>query len=101
MFFSKIPAITTKELEQNLHEKPVIIDVRTDNEFVEGHIPGAKNIPLQIINEYTPTTKCYVICESGMRSKQAVKQLKAKGYEVTNVKGGMRAWNGPRKGGKE
>lgn len=100
MFFSRIPSISTKELETKLNEKPLILDVRTPEEFRGGHIPGAKNVPLHKIDRYEPKRSAYVICASGMRSKRAAKQLKANGYEVVNVKGGMRAWNGPKRGGK-
>jgi rhodanese-related sulfurtransferase len=100
MFFRRMPSISTKELNEILNEKPLIIDVRTLGEFKDNHIPGAKNVPLDTIHTYQPKQKGYVICTSGMRSKQASKILSKKGYDVVNVKGGMRKWNGPTKGGK-
>lgn len=42
----------------------------------------------------------YVICQSGMRSKKAVRQLKKQGISAIHVKGGMHQWNGPIQGGK-
>src|SRR5699024_4393392 len=71
MFFRRIPSISTKDLNEKLNEKPLIIDVRTPNEFKSAHIKGAKNVPLQTIHSYHPKQKAYVICASGMRSKQA------------------------------
>ena len=41
-----------------------------------------------------------MICQSGMRSRQAAKALLKKGYQVKNVSGGMNAWHGQIKGGK-
>lgn len=88
-FFSRLPAISTKDLAEKLSEKPLILDVRSPQEFKSGHIPGAKNIPLNKVNKYKPKRNCYVVCASGMRSRRAAKQLKANGYDVVNVKGGM------------
>lgn len=41
-----------------------------------------------------------MICQSGMRSRQAAKILTKKGYQVTNVRGGMNQWTGKTVGGK-
>lgn len=100
MFFKTIPSISTNELEKRLAEKPQIIDVRQPSEFKGGHIPGAKNVPLGKIADYTPNGKMYVICQSGMRSKKAAKFLMKQGHDVVNVRGGMMSWSGVRKGGK-
>lgn len=100
MFFLKISSISTKDLEKKLVEKPQIIDVRETHEFQGGHIPGAKNVPLDKIANYAPKGKTYVICQSGLRSKKASKLLTKKGYDVVNVRGGMMSWGGAKKGGK-
>lgn len=97
--FKKIPSISIKELERKLTENIVLIDVREPNEFRNGHILSAKNIPLNKIGNYKPKTEVYVICQSGMRSKAATKKLINAGYDAINVKGGMLAWNGIIKGG--
>ncbi|MFD2304912.1 rhodanese-like domain-containing protein [Enterococcus termitis] len=100
--FLKGNSISTAELQQKLDSKPVILDVREKNEFAAGHIPIAKNIPLGKITSYQAKENqpVYVICQSGMRSRQAVKKLKAKGIDAINVKGGMSAWRGSVRGGK-
>lgn len=100
MFFTKVPSISTKELESKLSEKPKIIDVREPNEFKGGHIPGSKNIPLSKIGNFKDKERAYVVCQSGMRSKRATKQLIASGLDVVNVKGGISSWTGPTRGGK-
>ena len=71
-------------------------------EHRSGHIKGAKNIPLQGINRYDGDKEktVYVICQSGMRSKQAAKELKKSGYDVVNVRGGMNQWFDRTVGGK-
>ena len=97
MFFTKIKSITTDELQSILKEKPVILDVREPHEFKNGHIPGAKNVPLGTIDTYSGKGPVYVICASGGRSTQATKKLTKMGVDATNVKGGMMMWKGARK----
>ncbi|KAA7937874.1 rhodanese-like domain-containing protein [Vagococcus fluvialis] len=93
--FNKIPSISTKELEDKLSEKIVLLDVRTQAEFKGGHIHQAISKPLDKMNTYNGKEKdVYVICQSGMRSKKAAKTLKNKGYNVVNVRGGMSQWRG-------
>ncbi len=100
-FFTKIATISTKELENKIKEGIILLDVRTPQEFRSGHISQSKNVPLNKINSYQGAKKeTYIICQSGMRSKQAAKMLKKKGYDVINVRGGMNAWTGPIRGGK-
>ena len=100
MFFKKMPTISTTELEKKLTDKPQIIDVREPHEFKNGHIPGAKNSPLAKVSTYTPKGQVYVVCQSGMRSKRATKMLLKQGHDAINVRGGMMAWAGAKKGGK-
>ncbi|MDF2556975.1 MAG: sulfurtransferase [Bacillales bacterium] len=102
-FFNKKPSMSTTELQQILSEKPTILDVREPFEFVGGHIPGAKNVPLGTVLNYTgkKEEKMYIICLSGMRSKRASDILISKGYNAINVKGGMMNWRGPLKGGNK
>lgn len=100
MFPTKgIRMITTKDLKSELKDKKKqFIDVRTVNEFNGNKIKGFKNIPLhelkqKAVTELSKDKELVVICQSGMRSQQACKQLKKLGYnQVTNVKGGMNAW---------
>lgn len=77
----------------------VLLDVRTPQEYQEGHLPGSQNVPLQAIGE-TPhlvrkkETPLFVYCHSGSRSRQASAALKQMGY--TNVKniGGIVSYTG-------
>lgn len=90
--------ITTSELKNELKDKnKQFIDVRTPGEYKANHIREFKNIPLNQVSkkadELSKEKEVVVICQSGMRSSQASKQLKRLGFEkVTNVKGGMSAW---------
>ncbi|MEK4228037.1 rhodanese-like domain-containing protein [Solibacillus sp. FSL H8-0538] len=87
--------ISTAQLKNVLNDKDkVFVDVRTPGEFKGRNIKQFKNIPLGSDFSKLPKDKeIVVICQSGMRSSQACKQLKKLGYEkVTNVRGGMSAY---------
>lgn len=75
-----------------------ILDVREVDEFHNGHIPSAKNLPLSTlqnsINTLEKAEAYYVICQSGGRSSAACDFLSTLGFDVTNVMGGMAAWKG-------
>lgn len=90
-----INTISTAELKTMLNDKDkVFIDVRTPQEFKARNIKQFQNIPLGSDLSKLPKDKeIVVICQSGMRSMQACKQLKKLGYQkITNVRGGMSAY---------
>ena len=77
----------------------VVIDVRTAKEFAEGHISGAINSDvnesdfLTKVSGLVPAGKrIAVYCRSGRRSANAAGKLADAGYNVTNLKGGILAW---------
>lgn len=79
-------------------ERPVLlVDVRTPAEFAGGHVPGAKNVPIDELDARlgelgAPGDPVYVICQSGGRSARASASLAEKGYPAVNVTGGTGAW---------
>ena len=77
----------------------VLLDVRTPGEYAGGHIPGSKNLPLQIIFEIAqmvpdPQTPVYVYCQSGARSHRAATFLEKSGYAAVTDLGGITAYHG-------
>jgi len=75
----------------------VMLDVRTPEEYAQGHIPGVKLIPLaELPNRLAevPRDKTLVVtCRSGNRSAQAAQLLRQAGYgNVHNMLGGIGAW---------
>jgi len=75
----------------------MLLDVRTSGEYAEGHIKGAKLIPVQVLvdhlNEVPHDKQVYVYCKSGGRSSRASKLLASHGYtNIENIKGGIVAW---------
>ncbi|MEK5333815.1 MULTISPECIES: rhodanese-like domain-containing protein [unclassified Lysinibacillus] len=90
---------TTQLLEQlDANEDLYIIDVREDDEVAQGVIPGAKHIALGTIPERLDEidrSKPYIIvCKAGGRSANACAYLEAQGFDVTNLEGGMLAYDG-------
>ena len=95
----KQPDINKGVLECRNTDGAVLLDVRTAQEYQEGHIPGSKNVPLQTIDKIRSVaenkdTALFVYCHSGGRSRQAVSMLRHMGY--TNVRniGGITAYQG-------
>jgi rhodanese-related sulfurtransferase len=96
-----VKQVTIEDLKQLLANKSnyQFIDVRTPMEYKARRIKEFKNIPLNELSsrldELNKEKEIVVICQSGMRSNQATKLLVKHGFKnVTNVKGGMNAWNG-------
>lgn len=92
-----IKSISTNTLKGMLNDQDkVFLDVRTPGEYKSRSIQQFQNIPLGSNFSMLPKDKeIIVICQSGMRSAQACKQLKKLGYgKITNVRGGMSAWKG-------
>ena len=78
----------------------IILDVRRPDEFAEGHIPGAINIPNESIgNDEIPALPdknrlILVYCRSGRRSKEASAKLVKSGYTNIVEIGGILDWTG-------
>ena len=80
-------------------EKAVVIDVCEPGEFAQGHVIGAKNVPLgdleaklaQVVkNKATPVV---MVCQVGARSARAAATAQKLGYEnVQSLAGGLKAW---------
>lgn len=77
----------------------VLLDVRTAEEFAEGHIEGAVNIDqassdfIDAVKAAFPTDKTLAVyCRSGRRSADATGRLAAEGYQCVNLEGGIMAW---------
>jgi len=88
--------------EVNEDKNSVILDVRTEEEFIEGYIPTATNIDiykgqgfLDEIEKLDKSKNYYVYCRSGARSAQACALMKQHGFEnASNLMGGITDWDG-------
>ncbi|ABF44113.1 rhodanese-like domain-containing protein [Deinococcus geothermalis] len=87
--------IFPNELEAKQREGAHLIDVRERDEYVQGHIPGAVNVPLSELQgrEDEIPDGAVLICASGNRSSQAAAYLAAQGKTgLMNLSGGTAAW---------
>jgi rhodanese-related sulfurtransferase len=83
---------------QRPHGRVTIIDVREPMEFVGGHIPGSRNIPLARLAEAPlPDGPLVLVCQSGARSERGVAALSRRGVPssgggLADLEGGLIAW---------
>ena len=85
------------EILAAIEHQALIVDVRTPEEFADGHYPGAINIPHETILEglnqlgVTADTSVILYCRSGNRSGQAEQVLKEQGFTEARNAGGLKA----------
>ena len=91
------------EAHQAVHlmnrEKAVVIDVCQPEEFAQGHVTGARNIPLAQLEALLPqtvknkSTPVILVCQVGARSARATALARKLGYEkAQSLSGGLKAW---------
>jgi rhodanese-related sulfurtransferase len=80
-------------------EKLILVDVREDNEWAKGHLPGAVHMGKGVIERDIeqrvpdPTTKLVLYCGGGFRSALVADNLQRMGYtNVESMDGGWRGW---------
>ena len=101
MFNSNIKNVNAEEAYKliNDNKELVILDVRTEEEYDDGHIPGAKLFPVQLLamklhelDEYKEKP-VLVYCASGGRSPRAVDTLKKNKFEnIYHLSRGISSW---------
>lgn len=96
--------LTQEEWKEGIEkdENAEILDVRTKNEFLEGSIPGARNMDIYEGQKFLDDVQTldkgknyYVYCRSGARSSQACALMEQQGFQnAYNLVGGITAWEG-------
>ena len=88
------------ELIMDTVSNGLLLDVRTDNEFAQGHLRGAQQIDFyradfsDALEKLDKDQPVFIYCRSGNRSGKAAKQMKAMGFTaVYNLEGGIGAWS--------
>ncbi|MCK4357042.1 rhodanese-like domain-containing protein [Candidatus Bipolaricaulota bacterium] len=77
---------------------PVIVSVRTAEQYAKGHIPGAINIPfkdiakIENLEKLNPDKQIVVYCYTGRDASQATAILNTLGYDASNLLWGMTGW---------
>jgi rhodanese-related sulfurtransferase len=95
---ASVREITPRELAR-IRPLPVIIDIREEEEFMRGHIDGARQISRAALERRIreiapdPTTPIVVYCAVGNRGSFAAEQLQRLGYrKAFSLKGGLQRW---------
>lgn len=72
----------------------MLLDVRTDAEWEQGHIAGSTHIPLDQLNSRADevSDRVVCICAVGGRSAQAAAYLNSTGRQAINLEGGIQGW---------
>ena len=92
--------VSAKEVQERLEKGlPLkLIDVREVDEVETGHIPGVIHIPLGLLefrmHELDKNQPYIMVCRSSARSGRAAQFLASRGFDVTNMDGGMLTWEG-------
>jgi rhodanese-related sulfurtransferase len=80
-------------------DPPRVLDVRTAGEFEAVHIPGAYNVPLDLLHEHREEIRSHLgeqvvlVCRSGQRAAQAEQALRTAGLANVHIlDGGMNSW---------
>ena len=75
---------------------PLVLDVRSPEEYASGHVPGARNVAFDQVaarlGELGEPGEIVVYCESGRRAAKATSVLEEAGFDVLHLTGDMRAW---------
>lgn len=72
----------------------LMLDVRENEEWGRGHLPGATHLPLGDLpaSELSRGRLIVAVCRSGNRSAKAARLLATRGHDVVNMAGGMKSW---------
>lgn len=96
MFVKPSEQIDALEAKGRMDSGAILIDVHEPQEWQAGHAQGARHIPLaqlaQRQRELPAGRPLITVCRSGARSARAASLLAEQGREVSNLRGGMRAW---------
>ena len=95
-----IESVTADEFENALYDGYVqLLDVRSVEEYAQGHIANAENIDVQQADfidkakaKLDHTNPVYVYCRSGKRSMLAAQKLVKAGFKVVNLRDGIVGW---------
>lgn len=103
MLSRSVAGITTLSVTEAVmlmnRKSALVLDVREADEFAQGHLQGARHVPLSQLSTRLKELEKFrdkpvlVVCERGRRANAAAKLLKAQNFTTLNVlKGGMLAW---------
>ncbi|MGZ4664594.1 MAG: rhodanese-like domain-containing protein [Frankiaceae bacterium] len=98
--FGAVPEMSPRRLYDRLTrgDRVQIVDVRTHQEFSNGHIAGAVSVPIQSLRRklpelaLDPSRPVVTICKTAHRSIPATRLLRAQGFDAAQLAKGMDEW---------
>ena len=97
--YGKVVAVKEYAAAISADTTGVLIDVRTPEEYAEGHLAGARLLNVLDKPAFEEAVKMlkagptyYIYCRSGRRSRKAAVILTSKGFKVCDMQGGYNAW---------
>jgi rhodanese-related sulfurtransferase len=91
-----MPEVSPRQAQQLIESGAQLVDVRTDDEYAAGHIPGALHIPLADVRSEAAgldrEKPLVVYCRSGERSGMAADAFAASGWDAHSIEGGLVQW---------
>jgi len=98
LFGALLGGVTAAAFAQRLlkHQERLVIDVGSSEEFSAGHIPGARSLPLELLEQQAahaipnPATPLALYCRTGERARLAAARLRSLGYTQIESIGGIR-----------
>ena len=89
-----IPTIHAGDVNALVSQGWRLVDVRTDEEWASGRIPGSRHVPMdQVVARLAEIEdRTLVVCAVGGRSARVTQYLRAQGREALNVEGGVHGW---------
>jgi rhodanese-related sulfurtransferase len=91
---NEVPAVQPGEVAARVALGWTLLDVRTEEEWASGRIPGSVHIPMdqlmQRLDEVDDRVVC--VCSVGARSTRVAQFLNTQGREAVNLEGGINAW---------
>lgn len=92
----QVTDIDATEAVRLIGEGALLLDVREDDEWAAGHAPMARHLPMNALpdraGELDPSVPVVCVCRLGGRSAAVAAALVGAGFDVTNLAGGMVAW---------
>jgi rhodanese-related sulfurtransferase len=98
--FGRVPEVSSRELYERVQrgEKVQILDVRTRREYRNGHIAGARNVPIQSLGQQLTglgldaEAPIVTICKTAHRSIPVTRLLRSHGFDAAQLHRGMDEW---------
>lgn len=91
-----VARISIEEAKQKIASGAHLFDVRYQDEWDDGHLPGAVHIPLSALRaragEVTPDREVVVYCRSGRRSQVGALLMAQSGFTAYSMDGGINGW---------